>query len=341
MPKIVSSFVFVLFVSMSVHAQWEKQDAKTDADFRGLDVVSEKIVWASGTKGTVVRTIDGGRSWDVFKVPDAGNLDFRDIEAFDANTAYVLSIGNGESSRIYKTVDGGRTWMLQFKNKDEKAFFDAFAFWDVNYGIAMSDPVGEYFLLIRTDDGGKTWRNVGEDKMARAVTGEAAFAASGTCILTQGKENVWFVTGGQKARVFRSLNRGLSWFVADTPIVSGVDSAGIFSVAFKDANNGIIIGGDYRKPNEATNNVALTKDGGRTWQIVENSKIEGYRSGVVYAGKALIAVGTSGSDISHDGGRTWKSLDKENYNSVSFANSKAGWAVGPKGRIAKFVRKRN
>ena len=123
------TFLFAIFVTMSsVSAQWQKQEVNTDASFRGLDVVSDKVVWASGTGGTVVRTIDGGKNWDVIKVPGAEKLDFRDIEAFDANTAYILSIGNGESSRIYKTNDGGKNWNLQFKNSDEKAFFDSIAF---------------------------------------------------------------------------------------------------------------------------------------------------------------------------------------------------------------------
>jgi photosystem II stability/assembly factor-like uncharacterized protein len=336
MLKTIVSFIFVLFVSMTIQAQWQRQNVGTDADFRGLDVVNEKVVWASGTKGTVVRTIDGGKTWDVFNVPDAEKLDFRDIEAFDANTAYVLSIGNGESSRIYKTIDGGKSWTLQFKNTNEKAFFDAFACWDANHGIAMSDPVDGFFLLIRTDDGGKTWQRVGEDKMPRAVTGEAAFAASGTCIHTQGKQNVWFVTGGKSARVFRSNNRGLSWFVSETPIINGEDSTGIFSISFRDAMNGIIVGGDYRKPNEGAKNVATTKDGGKSWKLMDNTLSTGYRSCVVHVGKALIAVGTSGSDISYDGGKTWKSLDKENYNSVAVANSRTVWAVGPKGRVSSI-----
>ena len=277
MKKFILSLVFILLVAIVIQAQWQKQNIATDADFRGLDVVNERIVWASGTKGTVVRTIDGGKTWDVFNVPDAEKPDFRDIEAFDANTAYVLSIGNGESSRIYKTIDGGKTWMLRFKNTNEKAFFDAFAFWDANHGIAMSDPVGEFFFLIRTDDGGKTWEQIGEDKIARAVTGEAAFAASGTCIFTQGKQNVWFVTGGKKSRVFRSTNRGLSWFVAETPIINGEDSQGIFSVSFRDAMNGIVVGGDYRKPNEGMNNIAITNDGGKSWKLIDNALSTGYR----------------------------------------------------------------
>jgi len=334
MLKIISCFVFVLFVTMTIQGQWQKQDVSATADFRGLDVVNENIIWASGIKGTVVRTTDGGKTWDVFNVPDAEKLDFRDIEAFDANTAYVLSIGNGESSRIYKTIDGGKNWQLQFRNTNEKAFFDAFAFWDSEHGIAMSDPVDGFFLTISTEDGGKTWRQMDADKMPRAMEGEAAFAASGTCIFTQGKQNVWIVTGGKTARVFRSVNRGKSWLVSETPIISGADATGIFSVSFRNAKNGIIAGGDYTKPNEGTKNIAVTKDGGKTWTPLVLTT--GYRSCVVYAGKAYIAVGTSGSDISFDNGKTWRALDKENYNSVAVFNSKSIWAVGPKGRVSKF-----
>src|SRR5829696_4916975 len=123
--RIFASLVFLTFLTVAATAQWIKQTVNTTAGFRGLSVVSEKIVWASGTGGTVIRTIDGGKSWKVIVVPGAVKLDFRDIEAFDSNTAYILSIGNGESSRIYKTVDGGMTWALQFTNKNEKAFFDA------------------------------------------------------------------------------------------------------------------------------------------------------------------------------------------------------------------------
>jgi len=338
MYKFYSSIILILFVSMTVQAQWQKQEVNTTADFRGLDVVNENVIWASGTKGTVIRTVDGGKSWDVFNVPDADKLDFRDIEGFDAETAYVLSIGNGESSRIYKTTDGGKNWKLQFKNTNKKAFFDAFAFWDSEHGIAMSDPVDGFFLTITTEDGGKTWRQTGTDKMPPAIAGEAAFAASGTCIFTQGKQNVWIVSGGKTARVFRSVNRGKSWLVSETPIIGGADATGIFSVNFRDAKNGVIVGGDYTKPNEGTKNIAVTKDGGKSWTLFALSA--GYRSCVVFAGKALIAaVGTSGSDISFDNGKTWKALDKENYNSVATFNSKsirAVWAVGPKGRVAKF-----
>lgn len=326
--------VCALFSSLS--AQWVKQTVNTTAGFRGLSVVNKKVVWASGTGGTVIRTIDGGANWNVIKVPDAAKLDFRDIEAFDANTAYILSIGNGASSRIYKTIDGGATWKLQFTNDNEKAFFDAIACWDKNNCIAMSDPVDNKYVLIRTIDGGARWTSIDTTKMPAAKTGEAAFAASGTCLVTQGKNNAFIVSGGNDARVFRSNDRGKTWAVADTPIVKGTAGSGIFSIALNDAKNGVIAGGNYEKPAESSNNLAFTNDGGKTWTTA--SGLSGYRSGLAFIDRTtIIAVGSSGSDISSDGGKTWKSLDKSDYNSVCAKSKAAIWAVGPKGYVARYL----
>ncbi len=334
--------IVLLLAGDTVSAQWRVQSSGTDADFRGLCVVSSTVVWASGTGGTFTRTTDGGHTWRAGKVAGAGELDFRDVEAFDQNTAYLLSIGKGQSSRIYKTTDGGASWALQFTNTMAEGFFDAMAFWDRDHGIAMSDPVDDRFLIITTDDGGRTWNQVPARNLPPAVKGEGGFAASGTCITVQGKSNVWFVSGGAAARVFRSTDRGRTWQVAQAPITSGAESAGIFSIAFKDARRGIIAGGDYRKPDEAGNNVAMTTDGGRTWKLAQGVRPKGYRSSVAYVSGAavLVAVGTSGSDHSNDGGNSWAELDRENYNAVSF-RAGAGWAAGPRGRIAKFINPQN
>ncbi len=328
--------IFLMFLS-TANAQWIPQTIDTKASFRGLSVVNQNVIWASGTGGTFVRTIDGGKNWTVGKVSDAEKLDFRDVEAFDENTAYLLSIGNGETSRIYKTVDGGKTWKMQFKANNEKIFLDAFAFFDEKHGIAMGDPIDGYYYLLQTNDGGENWFPVGNEKMFPANTGEAAFAASGTCIITQGKKNVLMVSGGKAARVFRSNSGGYAWLVSDSPIVSGADSQGIFSIAMFDAKRGVIVGGDYAKPAEVVANLAFTNDGGKTWK--ESKGFAGYRSGVAYPDKKMIiVVGSSGSDITFDGGKTWKNLDKESYNSVQSKGRNATWAVGEKGRVAKFVK---
>ncbi|MBA2735653.1 MAG: glycosyl hydrolase [Pyrinomonadaceae bacterium] len=326
-------FLFFLFAPIA-DAQWQKQIVDTKASLRGLAVVNEKIIWASGESGTYLKTIDGGKTWKIGKVPDADKLDFRDIEAFDVNTAYLLSIGEGENSRIYKTSDGGATWKLQFKNTNGKAFFDAFAFWDKNNGIAMSDPVDGKYLLIETKDG-ETWKPSDNEKMANAKQGEAAFAASGTCLITKGKTDVFLISGGSDARVFRSNNRGLSWFVANTPIVKGTAGSGIFSIAMFNKRHGAIVGGNYEKPDEINNNLALTNDGGATWSLEKG--LNGYRSSVAFITKnILLAVGSNGSDLSTDGGKSWKSLDKENYNAVQAKDKNAVWAVGANGLVAKY-----
>lgn len=327
-----------LLICVTADAQWIKQSVNTTASLRGLSVVSEKVIWASGTGGTFLKTIDRGKTWKVGIVAGAEKLDFRDIEAFDANTAYVLSIGNGEDSRIYKTTDGGESWKLQFKNTNAKAFFDAIACWDRKTCVAMSDPVDGRYLLIATADGGATWRPIVRNlsnRMPAAKDGEAAFAASGTCLVAQGFSNVFLVSGGSNARVFRSQNRGLTWFASDTPIVKGTPGSGIFSIAMYNFRDGVIVGGNYEKPDENKNILAFTSDGGRTW--IAGIGLNGYRSGVAYIDdKTIVAVGSSGSDISFDAGKTWKNLDKENYNAVQTKGKKAVWAVGAKGLVVKM-----
>ncbi|HEX8183189.1 MAG TPA: glycosyl hydrolase [Blastocatellia bacterium] len=332
----------VLLICGIAQAQWARQSSNTTADFRGLCAVNSKVAWASGSAGTFARTTDGGATWQAATVAGAAALDFRDVEAFDEKTAYLLSIGKGESSRIYKTTDGGNRWELQFTNDNKEAFFDAIAFWDREHGIAFSDPVGGRFIIITTDNGGATWDQLPSENIPAAITGEGAFAASGTCITVRGKSSVWFATGGAAARVFRSKDRGRTWAVSSAPITSGIESAGIFSIAFKNERNGIIVGGDYKRPGDGKASVATTTDGGRTWKLTARSYPAGYRSAVAYVpgarAQAIVAVGTSGSDYSSDGGVNWASLDKENYNSVSFAGAaEVGWAAGPAGRIAKFA----
>ncbi len=323
-------------------AQWTPQQSGTTARFRGVSAVSPLIAWASGSIGTYARTTDAGATWQTAVIPGASQLDFRDVQAVNANTAYLLSIGPGEASRIYKTTDGGHVWVLQFTNHNRKAFFDAFAFWDARTGIAMSDPVEGRFILIKTTDGGATWKELPRESLPPAIEGDGGFAASGTCIAVQGKKNVWFGTGGAAtARVFRSTDGGDTWRVASTPITAGNASSGIFSIAFKDARNGVMVGGDYRKENETGDNVATTTDGGATWTLAKGPRPSGFRSAVAYVpgrqDPMLVAVGPSGSDYSVDNGASWVSFGSTGFHAVSFGGVDAGWAVGEGGRIAKFT----
>ncbi|HWZ32249.1 MAG TPA: hypothetical protein VNX18_12985 [Bryobacteraceae bacterium] len=320
----------VWIIGFVLAQSWIPQESGTTASLRGVSAVNANVVWASGTKGTYLRTTDGGATWKASSVPGAADLDFRAIRALDEKTALVLSIGPGEKSRIYKGTND--QWRLVFTNPDPKGFFDALAFWDAMHGILLGDPVDGHFVVFTTVDAGETWKR---QKTPPALANEGAFAASNTCLIVRGTREVWFGTGG--ARVFHSTDGGETWIVAKTAMRNDGASAGIFSLAFSDVRHGIAVGGDYNKTTETTGNIALTTDGGRTWSASGGTP-GGYRSAVAYIAdrKMWIAVGTSGSDSSIDDGRNWKTFDSGNYNAVSFASGDAGWAVGPKGAIARF-----
>lgn len=334
----------VLSASLAQASQsaWQLQPTPTKERLRGVSAVSDKVAWASGNNGTVLRTADGGVTWDRLTVPDAATLDFRDIEAVDARTAYVLSIGNGDRSRIYKTTDGGRTWTLQFVNNDPKAFYDAMAFWDAQRGLVVGDPVEGHASILRTDDGGKTWNLLARDRVPAALPGDGAFAASGTCLVTQAPSHAWFGTGGGGvARVFHTTDGGVTWTVAETKVTASNASSGIFSVAFADAHDGIVVGGDYRQEQASGDNLQVTTDGGVTWTFPGTTRLRGFRSAVVHVpgsrGRRLLAVGAAGTDRSDDHGRTWTPIGDEGFHALSVEpRGRVAWAVGEQGRVAKL-----
>jgi len=331
--------IFVLATLAS--AQWVEQRSGTTARFRGVSAASDKIVWASGSGGTYALTTDGGETWRASILAGAAKLDFRDVEAIDANTAYLLSIGPGEQSKIFKTTNAGRDWTIQFTNRNPKAFFDSIAFSNPREGVAISDPVDGKFIVIKTTDGGATWNELSSTNLPLALEGEGAFAASGTCIAVHGSDRIWFVTGGAKvARVFRSIDGGKTWTVANTPIIAGNASSGIFSIAFADSLHGVIVGGDYKKENEGGNNVAITGDGGSTWTLSKGPRPAGFRSAVSYVpGRkgSLVVVGPSGSDYSTDGGESWISLGSPGFHAMSFSSRGAdAWGAGENGRLGRL-----
>jgi len=315
------------------------QKSTTTENLRGVSAISRHIAWASGTHGIYLRSTDDGRTWQAAQVPGAESLDFRDVEAFSADIAYLLSAGPGDQSRIYKTTDAGKNWTLQFTNKDPKGFFDCMAFWDRDHGIAVGDPVADSsgklkFELISTTDGGKNWKPL-SDTLPEALPGEGAFAASGTCIAVQKKSQVWFATGGKVARVFHSSNAGKTWTVTDAPIIHGPDSAGIFSIAFRDAKHGVIAGGDYKHPDQSGPNLAFTDDGGRTWKLSSASP-QAYFSAVAFNGRndRVIALGTAlTARVEKNVATKLPGLD---LNALSVSHSGEAIAVGPKGLIVTF-----
>jgi len=323
-------------VGVSAAPTWTAQASGVTSRLRGVSAVSDRVVWASGANATVLRTADGGESWQKLTVPDAAALDFRDIDAVRDRVAYVLSIGNGNSSRIYKTVDAGATWTLQFTNTDEKAFFDAMAFWDADRGAAFSDSVDGHFVILLTTTGGRTWTPVPPQALPPALPGEGAYAASGSNVTVQGPQLVWI--GTTAGRVLRSSDGGRSWSVTTTPVATG-PSAGIFSIAFADRTRGIVVGGDYRREGDAAT-AGVTVDGGRTWTA--RAGLTGFRSVVKYVPRAatpsVLAVGPSGADYSVDDGRSWRSVEGKGFDAFSFAPSgRVGWGVGDNGRIARLL----
>ena len=315
---------------------WTAQSSGVTARLRGVSAVDERVAWASGSGGTIVRTSDGGATWQAVTVPDAAKLDFRDIDALSADVAYVLSIGNGESSRIYKTADAGRSWTLQFTNTDPKAFFDAMAFWDADRGLAFSDSVDGALVILRTDNGGRTWARVAAGGLPPALDNEGAFAASGTNVVAFGRDHAWI--GTSVGRVLRSTDGGRTWSAAATPLATG-SSAGIFSIAFRDVQHGMVVGGDYRKEGEAVDNAAVTSDGGRTWTMVKG--LSGFRSVVSYVPgtTTVVAVGPQGADHSTDDGRSWTPLaGTSGLHTFAFApKSRIGWGAGEQGRIVRLA----
>jgi photosystem II stability/assembly factor-like uncharacterized protein len=330
---------------------WTPQTSGVTARLRGVSVVSDRVAWASGSGSTVLRTLDGGQTWQKLTVT-SDQVDFRDIDAIDSSTAYVLSIGNGPASRIYKTTDAGATWSLQFKSDDPKAFFDAMSFWDADHGIVFGDSIDGQFCIMTTENGGRDWRRVPASALPPALENEGAFAASGTNIAVFGKSYAWIGTGAAaKARVLRTNDRGRTWKISDTPLAAG-PSAGIFSVAFRDANHGVIVGGDYKKENDAVDNLAITSDGGATWTLVEG--LTGFRSAVAYPVRSkpgatgpddstsLVATGPTGSDYSKDDGRNWKPIEGPGFDTLSFASGiikghVVGWGAGARGSIGQLT----
>lgn len=316
--------------------EWEPRPTGTTGQFRGLAAVDHRTAWLAGSGGTVLRTSDSGRTWRDVSPPDASELEFRDVEAFDGRHAVVLAIGTGEDSRVLVTSDGGASWRTTFVNDEPTAFYDCVTFFDRDRGLALSDPVDGKFRILATHDGGESWHVQPGDGMPAALEGEFAFAASGTCLVSGPGLTAWFATGGgASARVFRTSDGGRSWRVTATPVASG-PSAGIYSLAFRDSRHGIAVGGDFTTPAEAVDAAAVTSDGGRTWKLVDAAGAPGgYRSGSAWLAHSPVglAVGPNGSDVTYDGGRTWTGFDTGPYDSVDCAGPNC-WASGPQGRAA-------
>jgi photosystem II stability/assembly factor-like uncharacterized protein len=326
------------------------QDSGVEVRLRGISAVDGNVAWASGRDGTVLRTLDGGRHWQAIPVPQADELDFRDIEGFDAETAVILAIGPGEASRVYRTGDAGKTWQLALQNRDPRAFFDCMAF-DGQRGWMLGDPVESRFEVRATEDGGRHWTLLPDGPAA--AQGEAAFAASGTCI-ARIKETLVVATGGARSAIHFRNDRQPGWKQMASGIEGGSESKGVFSMArIAQSGDFIVVGGDFhaeKAPAGAVRFVATharasehESGGGQTvpkpggvdagFDAMPLPATPGYRSGVACAasGTTCIAVGPSGVDAWDGAG--WKPVSDIGYDAIDMVGN-TGWASGDGGRIA-------
>jgi photosystem II stability/assembly factor-like uncharacterized protein len=362
----------LLLVTLSVtsqvvpaQAQWTIQKPATTADLRGIDNVGKGIAWASGTDGTVLRTEDGGYLWQHCTTPPgAEHLDFRGIQAFDANTAIVMSSGKGDLSRLYKTTDGCQTWKLVFTNPEKDGFWDGLKFVDSKFGVLFGDPVGGVFTVLLTFDGGLTWTHDKRPAPAE-INGEGAFAASNSSLLVPAVGRRSFCTGGAgAARIIQFYSgAGISDVIDSTvtgdpttgwqtilradklaTIIPETDSAGCFSLAASPSGTIVAVGGDYKMPEKreftawtSARQSTKRRDNG-DW-LSALTPPHGYRSAVGYDApiKTWITVGPNGTDVSTDDGRNWRALRPtpgeepdadQHWNALSLP-----FVVGPHGRI--------
>lgn len=317
----------------------EDQTSGTTVLLQAVSVVDSNVVWISGHEGTYARTTDGGRTWHADRVPAADTLQFRDVHAVDASTAWLLAAGPGDMSRIYRTDDAGARWTLQWTNPEEDGFYDCLDFWDERRGIAYGDAVGGALRVLLTDDGGATWRMAPAGSLPPAQPGEGGFAASGTCVQTGPEGRAWIAAGNApRARVFITTDFGRTWSVADAPVVAG-DAAGLTSISMIDALFGTAFGGALAVGDRRTDNVVRTTDGGRTWTAMPHLAFDGAVYGGAHVpgtdGRALLAVGPGGLAASTNHANAWSLVDSRAWWGIGSAGPDATWIAGPRGRIAR------
>lgn len=330
----LSFFSFVFINSFSQRIELVNKSFKTH--IRGLSVVDNKVAWVSGSQGMIGKSIDGGNTWEWNVIPGYEDKDFRDIEAFDKETAVIMGIAS--PAIILKTTDGGKTWKEVYHNAGKEMFMDAMHFWNVNSGIVIGDPIDGKFFIIRTFDGGNTWIEIPEENLPTAHEGEACFAASGTNIRGLDRDEACFVTGGKISRFFWR-NKPVV-----LPLNQGKESTGANSIAVRDPGklkrslHLVVVGGDFSNDTLRQGNCAVSSDGGKSWNTPATLPF-GYRSCVEYLTKnQLVTCGTSGVDHSMDGGMNWINISKEGFHTVRKA--KKGNLVllaGSNGRIARYV----
>lgn len=332
--------LFLLLISIGICIPGTSQliemlTSGTAVSIRGLSVVDDNTIWVSGTKGTVGKSLDGGKSWQWITVKGFEKTDFRDIEAFNGQTAIIMGIA--EPAMILKTTDGGVNWKVVFTDSTKGMFLDAMDFYDNKHGVVVGDPIDSKFFIAKTTNGGNTWTKTPGIMQSNAATGEACFASSGTNIHYFRNKDFLFVSGGTQSRLHDDAGG------RTIPIIQGKESTGANSIAVRDngfrvSNTFIIVGGDFTNDKDTTLNCILTRDGGHTW-IQPTTPPRGYRSCIVYINnKKLLCCGTSGVDVSADGGLNWRLIHSDGFHVCKKAkNGKNVYLAGSNGRVAKLI----
>ncbi|MEO9021622.1 MAG: oxidoreductase [Ginsengibacter sp.] len=329
MKKILSILVLLTIVQLSNAQKVETLIDTIHSSLRGLSVVTNQILWVSGSNGTVGKSTDAGKTWKWMTVSGFEKTDFRDIEAFDKNTAVIMGIS--EPAYILRTTDGGDTWKVVFKDKTKGMFLDAMEFWNDQSGIVIGDPIDGRFFIGRTFDGGKTWRGIPEQNEPVADSGEACFASSGTNIRKLNKAEAVFITGGLTSHIF-IRNKKIS-----LPILQGKESTGANSIAVKNSKTMIVVGGDFTKKEDTVKNCVITADGGTTW-LSPKVAPSGYRSCVEYLHKdEWITCGLNGVDISEDDGMNWKNISHTSFHVCRKAKKGDAVYFAGNGKIGKLI----
>lgn len=320
----------LLLITSKLQAQKiELLDQGKRTSIRGLSVVNDNVAWVSGSAGYIATTIDAGKTWNWQQIKGYEKADFRDIEAFSAKEAIILS--SGTPALILKTTDGGATWDLKYKNDDKAYFLDAMDFADKKHGFILGDPIDNKFLLLETNDAGESWHAF--KNQPDAMPGEAAFAASGTCLRVDKKNNINIVTGGTVARLLSSKPKSSGWEVINLPLTHGPSSNGAFSIS---ANNSVIVGGNYSKDKTKDSvSCSLIK---RDLYGLSTNPPAGYQSCVEnIKGNIYLSTGTSGSNVTSDGGFNWTQIDGTSFNVCRKAkNGELVLLAGDRGKIAIF-----
>jgi hypothetical protein len=325
--------IFLIAYSLFPIANAQTIDSfKTNVNyaFRGLSVPSDDVIWVSGTKGTIGRSIDAGKTWTFKSIPGMENKDLRDIHAFDANNAIALTIAS--PGYLLKTTDGGNTWKTIFTDADTSVFFDAMDFNNKRKGVLVGDPINNQPYLLEIDFNKEKAKRLKASFTLKE--GEAFFAASGTNVQMQKQndDDVYFVTGGRASRLGDDEGK-----MIDLPLIQGKESTGANSIAVWNKKKFIIAGGDFGNDKDTTNNCFYTNDGGKTF-IKPSIPPHGYRSCIIFVNSfTLVACGTSGVDVSTDGGNTWKLISTTAYHTVQKAqNGNKVYLTGPRGRVASL-----